>query len=209
MLSQFFHIRSLFQVFKELNHPHPNKMSQLFLVCPHLCSWSQPKLGLQRLLPACVVPCAHLKRTLLFLVWHSSAYTYPGKCGLLSASTCPLGEVHFSGYKLFNSLSWPLAFLRQNGKIRKTLLWSLFFHTHFLFHCSSSSCCRVVPQPLTWGISSSYYWLLTFTQNCQSSFPGSWHFMFSYWQWVIMGPPITFKTLPISTLCACVKAEVR
>lgn len=106
------HSRSLFQVFKELNYVHPNKMSQLFLISPHLRSWFQPKIGLQMLLPACVVPCVHLKSTLLFLLWYNPAYKYPGECGLHSAPKCPLCEVHSTGYKLFCSLSWAWALLR-------------------------------------------------------------------------------------------------
>ena len=110
--SNIIHSRSLFQVFKELNYLHSNKMSQLFLISPHLRSWFQPKIGLQMLLPACVVPCVHLKRTHLFLFWYSPACKYPGECGLHSAPTCPLCEVHSTSYKLLCSLSWAWALLR-------------------------------------------------------------------------------------------------
>ena len=64
------HSRSLFQVFKELNYVHPNKMSQLFLISPHLRSWFQPKIGLQMLyalkpLSCPQIPLLHVARSAL------------------------------------------------------------------------------------------------------------------------------------------------
>lgn len=76
--------------------------------------------------------------------------------GYIHPHTCLLGEVHLSSHSLFNSLRWLWAFLKQNCKIRKILLWSSFYHTcFFLLLTVHPPYCLVLPQPLTWGTPSS------------------------------------------------------
>ena len=162
-------------------------MSQLFLISTHLRSWFQPKIGLQMLLPACVVPCVHLKRTHLFLFWYSPACKYPGECGLHSAPKCPLCEVHSTGYKLLCSYHGPELYSDRNIKLEKLYFGVLLFHTSFLFYCSVPFCCPVLSQALTWGIPSNYL----LVSLLHSKLPVLFSSLLAFY--VFLSPSIPFK----------------
>ena len=175
--------------------PQRNKRSEQFLISPHLCSSSLPELGLHRVLLAYVLPCVHLKKTLLFLVLTQPYMYTPWWVGLPTAPHAHWVRCICPATILSALYDGPALSSGRIVKLEK-FYFRAFSHTP-LSLLSATLCCPAIPQPRTTGIPSSYLLETCLHSKLPALFPGPLAVLAAYWQWALMSVP----SAHVNSLC--------